>query len=229
MSLGTNLQFLRKMHSSMTQEELAERIGVSRQTVSKWEMDNAYPEMDKAIKLCDIFNCTLDNLLRDNLNSGSQSYINIRIDKVKGFSYVKYCVFSPEPEEDAIRHVTYWAKSKGIESPEIIGWDFPFLSQEQVNVFHMHGYCAACILPEEFNGDISEASNQADHKYAVITVKEPSHSPFELIPNAYKTLYRFIDVNGMKLVYSKEYLECFEKEYTKDGIDYMDIYICIEE
>ena len=52
MSFGKNLQFLRKMHNSMTQEELAERMGVSRQTISKWESETAYPEMEKAFELC---------------------------------------------------------------------------------------------------------------------------------------------------------------------------------
>ena len=37
MNLGSNLQFLRKLHGGMTQERLAERMKVSRQTVSKWE------------------------------------------------------------------------------------------------------------------------------------------------------------------------------------------------
>ena len=50
MSFGQNLQFLRKMHRGMTQEELAEKMGVSRQTISKWEMDSAFPEMEKAIE-----------------------------------------------------------------------------------------------------------------------------------------------------------------------------------
>ena len=51
MSLGRNLQFLRKMHDGMTQEELAEKMAVSRQTISKWELDTACPEMDKLIEL----------------------------------------------------------------------------------------------------------------------------------------------------------------------------------
>ena len=37
MKLGSNLLYLRKLHGSMTQEKLAEQMGVSRQTVSKWE------------------------------------------------------------------------------------------------------------------------------------------------------------------------------------------------
>ncbi|WP_322545952.1 helix-turn-helix transcriptional regulator [Clostridium perfringens] len=55
MSFGQNLQFLRKMHERMTQDELAEKINVSRQTISKWEMDSAFPEMEKAITLCKLF------------------------------------------------------------------------------------------------------------------------------------------------------------------------------
>ena len=43
MGFGQNLQFLRKMRNKMTQEELAEKLGVSRQTVSKWELDAVYP------------------------------------------------------------------------------------------------------------------------------------------------------------------------------------------
>lgn len=45
MALGKNLQFLRKLYNKMTQEELAEKMGVSRQTVSKWELDAVYPEV----------------------------------------------------------------------------------------------------------------------------------------------------------------------------------------
>lgn len=46
MSLGENLQFLRK-RENMTQEQLAEALEVSRQSVSKWESDSTYPETDK--------------------------------------------------------------------------------------------------------------------------------------------------------------------------------------
>lgn len=66
MSFGTNLQFLRKK-KEMTQEELAEKMAVSRQTVSKWESDGAFPETEKIVALCDLFGCTMDALLREDL------------------------------------------------------------------------------------------------------------------------------------------------------------------
>ena len=56
MSFGKNLQFLRHLRGNMTQEDLAEKMNFSRQTVSKWELQTAQPELDKAIELCNFFN-----------------------------------------------------------------------------------------------------------------------------------------------------------------------------
>ena len=55
MSFGRNLQHLRRLSRELTQEALAQRLGVSRQTISKWEMDAAQPDMEKAIELCRVF------------------------------------------------------------------------------------------------------------------------------------------------------------------------------
>ncbi|MDO4538371.1 MAG: helix-turn-helix transcriptional regulator, partial [Coriobacteriales bacterium] len=68
MSFRDNLQHLRATRN-MTQEQLAMLMGVSRQSVSKWEAEKAYPEMDKLIKLCDLFDCTLDDLVKGDLTS----------------------------------------------------------------------------------------------------------------------------------------------------------------
>lgn len=62
MSFRDNLQHLRATRN-MTQEQLAMLLGVSRQSVSKWEAERAYPEMDKLLQLCDLFGCTLDELV----------------------------------------------------------------------------------------------------------------------------------------------------------------------
>ena len=63
MSLAENLQYLRA-REGITQEQLAERLDVSRQSVSKWESSASYPEMDTILKLCDMFHVDMDSLLR---------------------------------------------------------------------------------------------------------------------------------------------------------------------
>ncbi|MBD5134211.1 MAG: helix-turn-helix transcriptional regulator [Clostridiales bacterium] len=67
MTFGENLQFLRK-RSGLTQEALAEKMEVSRQSVSKWESNAAYPEMDAILRLCDLFSCDMDTLLRGDVS-----------------------------------------------------------------------------------------------------------------------------------------------------------------
>lgn len=53
----------------MTQEQLAETLEVSRQSVSKWESDSTYPETDKLLQLTEIFHCTLDDLMKKDISS----------------------------------------------------------------------------------------------------------------------------------------------------------------
>ena len=57
-----NLKNIRK-ENHLSQEQLADELGVSRQAISKWESSAAYPEMDKIIMLCDKFNVNIDDLL----------------------------------------------------------------------------------------------------------------------------------------------------------------------
>lgn len=234
MSFGKNLQLFRKIYNGMTQEELAEKMGVSRQTISKWELDAVYPEISKAIELCRLFSCSMDELFIENmdiLNAYDSFYSNARTEEIEEFRYVKYEVFSKEPENDAIRHMKEWAKQRGIREPQILGWDFPFLTQEQINVFHMHGYAAACILPPELSlpNEAGEIFTQKRQRYAVITVKGGFDEPFVVIPNAYKTLMLYMKVNGIEPMEGKDLLSCYEKEYEEDGQWRMDIYIAVKD
>lgn len=68
MTLGEKLQKLRKARA-WTQEQLAERMGVSRQSLSKWESDGALPDTDHVIALADLFGVTTDYLLREERRS----------------------------------------------------------------------------------------------------------------------------------------------------------------
>lgn len=67
MSFGENLQFLRK-RDNMTQEQLAELLEVSRQSVSKWESGSSYPEMDKILQICSMFHCSMDTLMQGDIS-----------------------------------------------------------------------------------------------------------------------------------------------------------------
>lgn len=231
MSFGTNLQYLRKMRNAMTQEDLAEIMGVSRQTVAKWESDAAYPEIEKLIRLCEFFSSTTDQLLREDINSSHEAYSAVRIETVDAFRMARYAVISPAPEDDAIDHIRKWSADNGITNPQIIGWDFPFVSQQQINVFHMHGYAAACILPDDFISKHKDAEIAVQEKatYAVLTITQPFKDPFVLIPNAYKTIHSYMKVNGIKQRNDEKILSCFEKVYQKDRVDYMDIFIAIDQ
>lgn len=62
MSLGENINRLRT-ERNMNQEELAEALAVSRQSISKWETDASVPELEKLIKLAQLFGVTLDELV----------------------------------------------------------------------------------------------------------------------------------------------------------------------
>ena len=58
-----NLLEMRKLHN-WSQEELAERIGVSRQTLSKYETGESLPDIEKCRMLADLFGVTVDDLIR---------------------------------------------------------------------------------------------------------------------------------------------------------------------
>ena len=64
MTTGEKLAMYRKQNN-YTQEQLAELLGVSRQAISKWESNTAYPETEKLIKLSKLYECSLDYLLKE--------------------------------------------------------------------------------------------------------------------------------------------------------------------
>ncbi len=66
MTLGEKITHLRSV-ANISQEVLADKLSVSRQSVSKWEMDQALPQIDKVLQLCQIFNVSADELLYDKI------------------------------------------------------------------------------------------------------------------------------------------------------------------
>lgn len=64
MTFGEKLHTLRK-EAGLSQEELSDRLGVSRQAISKWERDVGYPETEKIVRMSHLFQVSLDDLLKE--------------------------------------------------------------------------------------------------------------------------------------------------------------------
>ena len=82
MKFGENLREIRK-YNKMSQEELASKVNVSRQSVSKWETGESYPEMNNILELCKIFNCKLNDLVHTDMSDISSLDEEIVMNVVK--------------------------------------------------------------------------------------------------------------------------------------------------
>lgn len=92
MKFNEKLIMLRKQHN-LSQEQVAEKLGVARQTISKWELGETTPEMDKLIIMGELYNITLDELMKeenegkvvnDPNNTNSQKLAGMTIKILKG-------------------------------------------------------------------------------------------------------------------------------------------------
>lgn len=95
MKFGENLQKLRK-ERGISQEQLAEQLGVTRQSVSKWESGASYPEMDKIVAICNIFHCDMDVLINKDITEERDKKDASKVVKV-GFKniadYIKKTIY----------------------------------------------------------------------------------------------------------------------------------------
>ena len=92
MKFNEKLVNLRKKHN-LSQEQVAEKLKVARQTISKWELGETTPEMDKLIMISELYNITLDELMKeknegkvinDPNNTNSQKLAGMTIKILKG-------------------------------------------------------------------------------------------------------------------------------------------------
>jgi transcriptional regulator with XRE-family HTH domain len=85
MTLGEKIARQRK-ELNYTQEQLADILGVSRQSISKWESDIAYPETDKLIELRKLFDCSMDYLVKEEVTEKSGAQTSDFTEKIKEIS-----------------------------------------------------------------------------------------------------------------------------------------------
>lgn len=161
-------------------------------------------------------------------------YSEISIETVERFRMARYVVISPCPEDDVMRHMREWAHSSGLlevtgYTPKLIGWDFPFLSEEQKIKFGLRGYVAAYVIPEDFQPacEGAELTYQDTNTYAKITVTNPFSAPFTKIQGAYQKIYDYSHEHGI-IAKSYEGRICMEEVYEKDGMTCMDVYVPVD-
>jgi hypothetical protein len=153
-------------------------------------------------------------------------YSPIKVVTLEKFRVARYVIISPAPEMDVIAYMDCWAEKSGLldskgYSKRRIGWDFPFVSQEQKEKFGLRGYVSAYIIPEDFEPKCSGAELAYIEKdtYATLKITDPHSDSFKNIPNAYQMLFDFAKTS------SWENRLAFEEEYDADGIHYMDVYV----
>ena len=102
MKFNEKIIMLRK-NKNLSQENLGNKLGVARQTISKWELGETTPEMDKLIKMSEIFEITLDDLMKDtepNIdknnanNTNTQKLAGLIIKILKGIGIFIIIVFA---------------------------------------------------------------------------------------------------------------------------------------
>ena len=227
MYLGTNLQYLRKQNNILTQEQLAEKMRVSRQTVSKWESGETIPELSKLMELSDLFSCTLDTLIREDLTRKNSIFHPVRIERVAGFPYACYPMISKNPREDSRNALEARLVKAGLAYENLvqIGWGFPYLSQEQKQRFDLQGYVSAVVLPKECNIEDNSLDIQTQEAadYAVLTVQNPDTN--QRASRAYEIIFEYLKANGIQKQHNPQILPCFERTYQVNGIPYMDVYV----
>ncbi|WP_295587454.1 helix-turn-helix domain-containing protein [uncultured Oscillibacter sp.] len=106
MTFGEKLQQLRQK-AGMSQDALSERLGVSRQAVSRWERDETMPETDKVVAMADLFSVTTDYLLRPD-----------REEEPKAAGTACGAAAPREGGRDILERLGYLARTKGY----LLGW-----------------------------------------------------------------------------------------------------------
>ena len=100
MTLGQRIQQIRIEHG-FSQEEFAEKLGTTRQTVSRWELDQTYPEIAKIVLISKIFSVTTDSILKNGISTfdtefehfpcGVYRSANCEIVETEKFALILYC------------------------------------------------------------------------------------------------------------------------------------------
>ena len=154
MTLGEKIAKQRK-ELNYTQEQLADILGVSRQSISKWESDIAYPETDKLIKMGKLFECSMDYLLNDDITetgkiltlNGFHFFCHLlcpaEIEVIKRVPKSRALSYKVEPSaKHFFARLTYLLISR-----KTIGDKSGFAAADRTNLFSEQSHCNSFLSP----------------------------------------------------------------------------------
>ena len=191
MNLKDNLKRIRK-ENNLSQEQLADKLNVSRQSVSKWESGLAYPEMDKMILICKIFDLSMDELLNQNVKEVNDEKknkveINKYIDSFLNFISKSYDMLNSMTRTQVLRCIL-----------------------EQL-FFMLVFYCLSLIVIGVVEGLFGNVLDVFNNYKALKKV-------FDLIIVFLKTGFLILDFILVIYVYKIRYLDYYVKDDNKEEI-----------
>ena len=172
MIFSEKLQLIRK-NKGLTQEELAEKLSVSRQAVAKWESGQVYPEITNLIQISNLFNVTVDYLVRDQecmINCTDESNENIEqlIEFRLEANVNTYAAYANETESTRLdSHDFTYSNGSYTYHDTYVGGE-QFAGEEAIwykGKAHWAMNYAGRVIGQQFSGDfLKEALRSADRK-----------------------------------------------------------------
>lgn len=172
MIFSEKLQLIRK-NKGLTQEELAEKLSVSRQAVAKWESGQVYPEITNLIQISNLFNVTVDYLVRDQecmINCADRSNENIEqlIEFRLEANVNTYAAYANETELTRLdSHDFTYSDGAYTYHDTYVGGE-QFAGEEAIwykGKAHWAMNYAGRVIGQQFSGDfLKEALRSADRK-----------------------------------------------------------------
>ena len=172
MIFSEKLQLIRK-NKGLTQEELAEKLSVSRQAVTKWESGQVYPEITNLIQISNLFNVTVDYLVRDQecmINCTDESNENIEqlIEFRLEANVNTYAAYANETESTRLdSHDFTYSDGAYTYHDTYVGGE-QFAGEEAIwykGKAHWAMNYAGRVIGQQFSGDfLKEALRSADRK-----------------------------------------------------------------
>ena len=161
MTLGERLTLLRK-EMNLSQEEVAEKLNVTRQTVSKWELDQSTPDFDKIIPICKLYNISSEELLtgrKADANSTDQEY-NLMTDQEINKKTAKAICESVALFFIAIVWIIIASSFSFMKEEIMVGIFLLIVGAGVINIIYK-----VSSLPEKKSTEIKKAKRKQTHKY----------------------------------------------------------------